>query len=243
MRLSPLYRRALEGHERQLGSEHPETLFSVNNLAHLLHIKGDLVGAELLYRRALEGFERRLGPDNPKTLSSALNLGVVLLTKGDLLGAEPLLRRALEVRSRKLGTDHHNTIEATHQMGVLLFIKGDLLASEPLLQPCPVLLLSLVRAAKQAPVRLTALSLVRMLRTWLLIVLKLTGVESCEKISAISESLFPCMNRRKRNITDYDDAFRRSSAHCRGRLPELMRTCPEQYRTCKGLCIITIRGG
>ena len=54
----PLYRRALEGREQQLGAKHPHTLTSVNNLVSLLHAQGKLTKAEALFRRALEGHER-----------------------------------------------------------------------------------------------------------------------------------------------------------------------------------------
>ena len=40
-----LYRRALTGREGQLGPEHPETLQSVWNLAHLLEAKGSFAEA------------------------------------------------------------------------------------------------------------------------------------------------------------------------------------------------------
>jgi len=70
----PLFRRALEGFERVLGPEHPDTLASVNNPAALLDSKGDYPGAEPLCRRALEGRERILGPEHPDTLMSVNNL-------------------------------------------------------------------------------------------------------------------------------------------------------------------------
>ena len=47
----PLFRRALEGNERQLGAQHPDTLKAVNNLAWLLKAQGKLAEAEPLYRR------------------------------------------------------------------------------------------------------------------------------------------------------------------------------------------------
>ena len=52
-----LYRRALEGRERILGPEHPDTLTSVYNLARLREKQGDLVEAEVLFRRELQGYE------------------------------------------------------------------------------------------------------------------------------------------------------------------------------------------
>ena len=44
-------RRTLEGREQQLGSNHPDTLISVNNLVALLQARGKLAEAELLLRR------------------------------------------------------------------------------------------------------------------------------------------------------------------------------------------------
>ena len=38
----------------KLGDDHPDTLTSINNLAHLLQAQGHLAEAEPLYREALE---------------------------------------------------------------------------------------------------------------------------------------------------------------------------------------------
>jgi Flp pilus assembly protein TadD len=70
--------------ERTLGSEHPDTLSSLNNLAILLKYKGDLAGAEPLLRRVIEARERTLGPEHPDTLRSLNNLANLLKDKGDL---------------------------------------------------------------------------------------------------------------------------------------------------------------
>jgi hypothetical protein len=53
-----LYRRALEGSERVLGKEDPQTLTCLNNLAGCMRALGDAAGALPLYRRALESRER-----------------------------------------------------------------------------------------------------------------------------------------------------------------------------------------
>jgi Flp pilus assembly protein TadD len=84
----------LEGREKQLGPDHPETLKSVNNLGILLSDKGDNEGAEKLYRRALEGKERVLGLDHPDTLASVNSLVFLLNKKGDNEALELLRRRA-----------------------------------------------------------------------------------------------------------------------------------------------------
>ena len=69
-----LFRRALEGYERVLGVDHPDTLNSVNNLGGLLMKQGKLEEAEVLFRRALEGCKRVLGSDHPYTLNAGRGL-------------------------------------------------------------------------------------------------------------------------------------------------------------------------
>ena len=115
-----LYRRALEGYEKALGAEHPDTLSSVNNLGSLLRNKGDYEGAAALYRRALEGKEKALGAEHPSTLSSVNNLGSLLSDKGDYEGAEALYRRALEGREKALGAEHPETLRNASNLGWLL---------------------------------------------------------------------------------------------------------------------------
>jgi len=120
-RAETLYRRAMEGREKALGAEHPDTLMSVNNLGILLSDKGDYAGAEALYRRALDGYEKALGAEHPDTLMSVNNLGLLLSDKGDYAGAEALYRRALDGREKALGAEHPDTLGSLNNLGVLLF--------------------------------------------------------------------------------------------------------------------------
>ena len=128
----PLFRRALEGNERVLGKEHPDTLSSLNNLAELLRMKGDYAEAEPIYRRALEAKERVLGKEHPSTLSSLNNLAFLLYSKGDYAGAEPLFRRALEGCERVLGKEHPDTLSSLNNLALLLKSTGDYAGAEPL---------------------------------------------------------------------------------------------------------------
>jgi tetratricopeptide (TPR) repeat protein len=114
-----LYRRALEGYERVLGVDHPDTLFSVNNLGSLLKKQGKLEEAEVLYRRTLEGRERVLGVDHPSTLISVNNLGFLLYQQGKLDEAESLLRRTLEGYERVFGPEHSNTQNAAANLKII----------------------------------------------------------------------------------------------------------------------------
>ena len=127
-----LYRQALEGREKALRAEHPDTLGSVNNLGNLLLEKGDYDGAEALFRRALEGREKALGAEHPDTLGSVNNLGNLLLKKGDYDGAEALCRRALEGKEKALEAEHPDTLDSVNNLGNLLSKKGDYDGAEAL---------------------------------------------------------------------------------------------------------------
>jgi tetratricopeptide (TPR) repeat protein len=127
-----LYRRALEGEEKALGPDHPDTLETVNNLGDLLREKGDSEGAEELFRRALEGQEKALGSDHPDTLNSVWRLGIQLRAKGDLEGAEELFRQALEGNEKVLGLDHPHTLKTVNSLAITVKGRGDLEGAEEL---------------------------------------------------------------------------------------------------------------
>ncbi|HEU5379081.1 MAG TPA: FxSxx-COOH system tetratricopeptide repeat protein, partial [Ktedonobacteraceae bacterium] len=63
----PLYQHALAIYEQQLGSAHPSTATSLNNLAGLYRAQGKYEQAEPLYQRALAICEQQLGPAHPDT--------------------------------------------------------------------------------------------------------------------------------------------------------------------------------
>ncbi|KAH7108855.1 hypothetical protein B0J11DRAFT_545515 [Dendryphion nanum] len=64
-------RRALEGREKALGKEHPDTLTSVYCLAFLFYRQKQHQPALELYQRANNGFERILGSHHPTTVACA----------------------------------------------------------------------------------------------------------------------------------------------------------------------------
>ncbi|KAH7394832.1 hypothetical protein BKA66DRAFT_455924 [Pyrenochaeta sp. MPI-SDFR-AT-0127] len=69
-----MHRRALEGREKVLGPEHPDTLTSVDNLGWMLARQGKYEEAEAMHRRALEGHEKVLRVEHLDTLTSVNNL-------------------------------------------------------------------------------------------------------------------------------------------------------------------------
>jgi Tetratricopeptide repeat len=69
--------RALAGREKALGSDHPSTLKTVNNLGMLYRAQGRLAEAEQIHLRALAEREKTLGPDHTSTLETVDNLGML----------------------------------------------------------------------------------------------------------------------------------------------------------------------
>jgi tetratricopeptide (TPR) repeat protein len=122
----PLYERALAICEKVLGLEHPGTAASLNNLAVLLHDKGDLAGARPLHERALAIYEKAYGPMHPLTAESLNNLALLLKTQGELEGARPLYERALAINETALGPEHPDTATSLGNLANLLTDQGEL---------------------------------------------------------------------------------------------------------------------
>jgi tetratricopeptide (TPR) repeat protein len=70
----PLVERALAIYERVLGSDHPDTATSLNNLAGLLEAQGAYAEAQPLFERSLAICEQVLGSDHPLTASALYSL-------------------------------------------------------------------------------------------------------------------------------------------------------------------------
>jgi tetratricopeptide (TPR) repeat protein len=114
----------LQIHERDLGSEHLDTLTSVSYLGSVLQSQGKYEEAEAMHRRALEGHEKALGPEHPNTLISVSYLGLVLEQQGNE-EAEAMHRRVLEGREKALGPEHPNTLISVSYLGSVLEQQGE----------------------------------------------------------------------------------------------------------------------
>jgi tetratricopeptide (TPR) repeat protein len=95
----------LQFRERDLESEHPDTLTSVSHLDLVLEGQGKYEEAEAMHRRALEGREKALGLKHPDTLISVSHLASVLEGQGKYKEAEAMHRRAHE-RENAPGLEH-----------------------------------------------------------------------------------------------------------------------------------------
>ncbi|KAL9591473.1 MAG: hypothetical protein Q9179_007687 [Wetmoreana sp. 5 TL-2023] len=117
-------RRALNGREKVMGKEHPDTLTSVSNLALVLRDQGKYEEAEQMNRRALDGREKVVGKEHPDTLTSVSNLASVLRRQGKYKEAEQMSRRALDGREKVVGKEHPFTLMSVSNLASVLQDQG-----------------------------------------------------------------------------------------------------------------------
>ena len=101
---------AMETRKRMLGTEHPDTLITMANLA-LTHMnRGRWKEAKELEVQVLEPRKRVLGTQHPDTLTSVSSLALVLQDQWKYDEAGKMYQRACDGFRRTLGPDHPKTI-------------------------------------------------------------------------------------------------------------------------------------
>ncbi|HLX58577.1 MAG TPA: tetratricopeptide repeat protein [Ktedonobacteraceae bacterium] len=130
----PLYLRALDICEHVLGSNHPNTAQSLNNLAALYRDQGKYEQAEPLYQHALDIDEQALGPNHPDVATDLNNLAELYRDQGKYEQAELLQQRALAIREQVLGPNHPNTAQSLNNLAALYRDQGKYEQAEPLYQ-------------------------------------------------------------------------------------------------------------
>ncbi|CAE7170263.1 nphp3 [Symbiodinium microadriaticum] len=128
-----LYQETLEARLRNDPDEkNPSTFTSLNNLAVLLKVQGQVVEAERMYRRALQRRRAVLGNTDPDTLTSINNLASLLSVTGQTEEAESLYAEALAGCRAKLGNKDMDTLLSADNLASLLFREGRAAEAEPL---------------------------------------------------------------------------------------------------------------
>ena len=100
----------LEIEKRDLGTDHPDTLTSMANLASTYWNQGRWDEAEELFVQVIETSKTKLGADHPGTLISIANLASTYRNQGRWDEAEELFVQVIETRKTKLGADHPATL-------------------------------------------------------------------------------------------------------------------------------------
>ena len=105
------------------GTDTPDYLMTMHNLAGSLIDKGDLLNAEKSEHRVIE-IRRKVDPGHPDLGYSLNNLGWIFLEEGNWKEAEPFLRENLEITGR-LGSKSDRIGTAQNNWGRYLEEKGD----------------------------------------------------------------------------------------------------------------------
>ncbi|UBF25366.1 tetratricopeptide repeat protein [Kovacikia minuta CCNUW1] len=128
----PLFLRALEIDEQQLGVNHPTVAIHLNNLANLYKSQGRYGDAEPLFLRALEISEQQLGPNHSDVAIDLNNLANLYQSQGRYGKAETLFLRALEIDEQHLGANHPAVAIDLNNLANLYQSQGRYGEAEPL---------------------------------------------------------------------------------------------------------------
>ena len=126
----PLLKEALRIRQKVLGSEHPYTANSLNNLGELYQAMGEYANAEPLLQEALLIRQKVLGPEHRDTAQSLNNLAVLHEAMGEYAKAEPLFQEALQIFQKVLGPEHRETATILNNLGELYRAMGEYAKAE-----------------------------------------------------------------------------------------------------------------
>ncbi len=110
--------RSLALRKQHLGTDHPDTLVIMNDLAVVYHDAGKLDLALPRFEEMLKLQKAKHGPDHPDTLRSMGNLAMAYLDAGKLDLALPLFEETLKAQKAKLGPDHPDTLMITNNLAL-----------------------------------------------------------------------------------------------------------------------------
>jgi tetratricopeptide (TPR) repeat protein len=117
-------RRALAIQEKVLGTEHPYTAISYNDIGVAYEEKGQYDDALEWHRKALAIRENVFGTEDANVAASYNNIGVAYNKKGESDDALEWHRKALAVREKVLGTEHLDTATSYNNIGAVYVNKG-----------------------------------------------------------------------------------------------------------------------
>jgi tetratricopeptide (TPR) repeat protein/DNA-binding XRE family transcriptional regulator len=121
--LESLYLRAIHLLEQQLGEEHAQVAFPLNNLGMYYWYLGK-AEAESLLLRALHIWEQQLGEEHAQVVEALNNLGIYYEERGKYAEAEPVYLRALAICEQQLGPRHDYTARGLYNVANLYVDQG-----------------------------------------------------------------------------------------------------------------------
>jgi serine/threonine protein kinase len=104
--------------------DHPDMLWSMNNLANAYAALGQNNDALALHQETLARRRRQLGPEHPDTLLSMNNVAVAYYDFDRPADALKLLDETLDLQKTRLGPDHPETLRAMHNLARCYYALG-----------------------------------------------------------------------------------------------------------------------
>jgi serine/threonine protein kinase/tetratricopeptide (TPR) repeat protein len=126
--------RSLSLRKQHLGTDHPDTLTSMNDLGRAYESAGKLKLALPLFEETLGLRKAKLGPDHADTLDSMTDLAWAFQSAGKLYLALPLFEETLKLTKAKLGPDHPDTLTSKGNLALAYQAAGKLELALPLFE-------------------------------------------------------------------------------------------------------------
>ncbi|HEU5027331.1 MAG TPA: tetratricopeptide repeat protein [Spirillospora sp.] len=123
-RAVPVAQAVVEGRQRVLGPDRPETLNAVYTLAHAYEFAGQAVAAVDLFEELAARWSRIRGDDAAETLRARAGLASALTTAGHADEAVRLLETVVAAQARTLSTDHHHLLASRFFLAFALVEAG-----------------------------------------------------------------------------------------------------------------------
>ena len=120
-----LYHRVKEIREKTIGTRHPDTAATYNDIANTCYLQNEDAKALEWYGKALAIWEDALGKEHPSTASAYSNIANVYCDQGDSDKALGLFGVALAIREKTLGMDHPATANTYSNMAYVHYSRGD----------------------------------------------------------------------------------------------------------------------
>jgi CHAT domain-containing protein/tetratricopeptide (TPR) repeat protein len=116
---------AVASRENEVGPDGLDVANSLNNLASVLLLCGDVAKARPMYERVLRIREHHLPPDHPDVARSLVNLANIQSQEGDFTQPKGLLERALAIQAKAFGDSSIKLAPTLNNYGNLLRYLGD----------------------------------------------------------------------------------------------------------------------
>ena len=120
-----LFEKVRDIREMVLGTEHPDTAATYNNIGLTNKYQGDYDQALEFYKKSLLIVERMLGKEHPDTAEVYNNMGLLYKELKDYPNALGFFEKSLAIKVKVLGKEHPSTAATYNNIGLVYQNQGD----------------------------------------------------------------------------------------------------------------------